>query len=38
LRITVAGGTPSQSGRALTWNDHGYYEIALDAGSLTLGP
>jgi hypothetical protein len=38
LRVTVGGGTPSQSGRTLTWNDHGYYEIALDAGSLTLGP
>jgi peptidoglycan/xylan/chitin deacetylase (PgdA/CDA1 family) len=38
LRVTVGGGTLAQAGRALTWNDHGYYEIALDAGSLTLSP
>jgi len=38
LRVTVSGGTLAQAGRTLTWNDHGYYEIALDAGSLTLTP
>jgi peptidoglycan/xylan/chitin deacetylase (PgdA/CDA1 family) len=38
LRVTVSGGTLAQAGRALPWNDHGYYEIALDAGSLTLSP
>jgi hypothetical protein len=38
LRVTVAGGTLTQGGQALPWNDHGYYEIALDAGSVTLGP
>jgi peptidoglycan/xylan/chitin deacetylase (PgdA/CDA1 family) len=38
LRATVAGGTPTQGGSALPWNDHGYYEIALDAGSVTLSP
>jgi peptidoglycan/xylan/chitin deacetylase (PgdA/CDA1 family) len=38
LRVTVDGGTPSQGGAPLTWDPHGYYEIALDAGSLTLGP
>jgi hypothetical protein len=38
LRVTVAGGTLTQSGQALAWNDHGFYEIALDAGSVTLGP
>jgi hypothetical protein len=38
LRVTVDGGTLSQSGTPLTWDDHGYYEIALDAGSLTLTP
>jgi peptidoglycan/xylan/chitin deacetylase (PgdA/CDA1 family) len=38
LRATVAGGTLTQSGAALPWNDHGYYEIALDAGSVTLSP
>ena len=38
LRIAVDGGTVSQGGRDLTWDGHGYYEIALDAGSLTLSP
>jgi peptidoglycan/xylan/chitin deacetylase (PgdA/CDA1 family) len=38
LRVKVDGGTPSQNGEPLTWSDHGYYEVALDAGSLTLGP
>jgi peptidoglycan/xylan/chitin deacetylase (PgdA/CDA1 family) len=38
LRVTVDGGTPSQNGAPLTWDPHGYYEIALDAGSLTLSP
>jgi peptidoglycan/xylan/chitin deacetylase (PgdA/CDA1 family) len=38
LRITVDGGTPSQNGFPLAWDPHGYYEIALDAGSLTLAP
>ena len=23
---------------AAAWDDHGYYEIALDAGTLTLSP
>jgi peptidoglycan/xylan/chitin deacetylase (PgdA/CDA1 family) len=38
LRVTVTGGTLSQRGQTLAWNAHGYYEVALDAGSLTLGP
>jgi hypothetical protein len=38
LRVSVAGGTVSQGGQTLTWNDQGYYEIALDAGSLTVAP
>jgi len=38
LRVTVDGGTPSQNGRPLTWDPHGYYEISLDAESLTLSP
>jgi len=38
LRVRVDGGTPTQGGAPLAWNDHGYYEIALDRGSLTLGP
>jgi hypothetical protein len=38
VRVTVAGGTPSQDGVPLPWNEHGFYEVALDAGSLTLAP
>ncbi|HEY4102519.1 MAG TPA: polysaccharide deacetylase family protein [Polyangiaceae bacterium] len=38
LRVTVDGGTLSQGGTPLVWDDHGYYEAALDAGSLTLAP
>jgi peptidoglycan/xylan/chitin deacetylase (PgdA/CDA1 family) len=38
LRVTVDGGTLTQCGTALTWNDHGYYEVALDAGSVTISP
>lgn len=35
LRVTVDGGTLTQAGRRVPWNPRGYYEIALDAGSLT---
>lgn len=38
LRVRVDGGTLSQGGTPLSWDDHGYYEIALDAGALTLTP
>jgi hypothetical protein len=38
LRVTVSGGTVSQNGSALPWDPHGFYEIALDAGSLTVSP
>ncbi|HET9930876.1 MAG TPA: polysaccharide deacetylase family protein [Polyangiaceae bacterium] len=38
LRITVTGGTVKQGGVALPWNTHGYYEIALDTGSVSLSP
>ncbi len=38
LRVTVGGGTLKQGTQTLTWNAHGYYEVALDAGSLTLSP
>jgi peptidoglycan/xylan/chitin deacetylase (PgdA/CDA1 family) len=38
LRVTVTGGTPAQNGAPLAWNGHGYYEISLDAGSLTVSP
>jgi hypothetical protein len=36
LRVTVDGGTLKQDGQALPWSDHGYYEVALDSGSLVL--
>jgi hypothetical protein len=36
LRVTVDGGTLRQGGARLHWNHHGYYEVALDAGTLTL--
>ena len=38
LRVRVDGGTLSQNGKALAWDGHGYYEVALDAGALTLSP
>jgi len=39
LRVRVDGGTLTQpGGRTLAWDDHGYYEVALDAGSVTLSP
>jgi hypothetical protein len=36
VRVTVDGGTVKQCGSELTWDPHGYYEVALDAGSLTI--
>lgn len=36
VRVTVTGGTLKQRGNALKWNGAGYYEVALDAGSLTI--
>lgn len=38
LRVSVTGGNLTQKGAALPWNDHGFYEVALDALSLTLSP
>jgi peptidoglycan/xylan/chitin deacetylase (PgdA/CDA1 family) len=40
LRVKVDGGTltQGQGGAPLAWSDHGYYEVALDAGTLTLAP
>jgi peptidoglycan/xylan/chitin deacetylase (PgdA/CDA1 family) len=38
VRVTVTGGKLSQKGTTLPWNGHGYYEVSLDAGSLTLSP
>ncbi len=36
IRVTVTGGTLRQGGRVLPWNPAGYYEVALDAGALTI--
>ena len=38
LRVTVDGGTLAQRGTALPWVTRGYYEISLDAGSLSWSP
>jgi len=38
LRVKTDGGTLKQGGTTLSWDDHGYYEVALDAGTLTLSP
>ena len=38
LRATVTGGKVTQCGTELAWDSHGYYEINLDAGSLTISP
>jgi hypothetical protein len=38
LRVSVDGGTLTQGDDELTWDGHGYYEIDLDAGSLSLTP
>jgi len=38
LRVTVDGGTLSQGGAPVEWDEHGYFEIALDEGSMTLEP
>ena len=38
LRVIVDGGTLTQGADPLAWDDHGYYEISLDKGSLTLAP
>jgi len=36
VRITLTGGTLKQGGVVVPWNDAGFYEIALDPGSLTI--
>jgi peptidoglycan/xylan/chitin deacetylase (PgdA/CDA1 family) len=38
LRVTASGGTLSQGGRELSWNELGYYEVSLDDLSLTVAP
>jgi peptidoglycan/xylan/chitin deacetylase (PgdA/CDA1 family) len=38
VRVAVDGGSLTQGGIALPWDSHGYYEVALDQGSLRLAP
>lgn len=38
LRVRVDGGRLKQGDRVLQWDPNGYYEVALDEGSLTLTP
>jgi peptidoglycan/xylan/chitin deacetylase (PgdA/CDA1 family) len=38
LRVKVDGGKLTQGGHELPWNGHGYYEVALDTGSLAWAP
>jgi len=38
LRVKTDGGTLKQGNTTLAWDDHGYYDISLDAGTLTLSP
>lgn len=38
LRIVVDGGTLWQNGAALAWDRRGYYEVSLDAQSLSWAP
>ena len=38
VRATVTGGTVKQCGTELAWDERGYYEINLDAGSVTVSP
>jgi peptidoglycan/xylan/chitin deacetylase (PgdA/CDA1 family) len=36
VRVTTTGGTVKQNGSDVPWDDHGYYQISLDAKSLTI--
>jgi len=36
LRVTTTGGTVTQKGATIPWDDHGYYQISLDAGEVTV--
>ncbi|HYP87466.1 MAG TPA: polysaccharide deacetylase family protein [Polyangiaceae bacterium] len=36
VRITTSGGTVTQKGQTIAWDPHGYYQISLDAGEVTV--
>jgi peptidoglycan/xylan/chitin deacetylase (PgdA/CDA1 family) len=38
MRVTVDGGTLKQNSTTLAWDGHGYYEVALDLGTLSWSP
>jgi hypothetical protein len=38
VRVKVDGGTLEQATTTLAWDDHGYFEVALDQGSLVWSP
>lgn len=38
VRVTVRGGTLRQGASSLPWNRRGFYEVSLDAGTLTWTP
>ncbi len=36
VRITTTGGTVTQKNETIGWDPHGYYQISLDAGEVTI--
>jgi hypothetical protein len=36
VRITTSGGTVTQKNETISWDPHGYYQISLDAGEVTI--
>jgi hypothetical protein len=36
VRITTTGGTVKQKGETISWDPHGYYQISLDAGAVSV--
>jgi polysaccharide deacetylase len=36
VRITTSGGTVTQKGETIAWDPHGYYQISLSAGEVTV--
>jgi hypothetical protein len=38
VRARVEGGSLMQNGKPLAWDEHGFYEVVLDAGSLSWQP
>jgi len=36
VRVTTTGGVVKQKGETIAWDPHGYYQISLDAGAVTV--